>query len=131
MPVDQPILIVSQGGGTIKSSLGVFVAMCWAGCGIGKNNPSMQEVHDIGPLPRGLYRVGPWEEMHPGLGPMVAHLEMVSGESFGRSGFYFHGPANDPAKYGQESHGCVVVAHAGREIVKSFAPEGSLIQVVG
>jgi hypothetical protein len=60
---------------------------------------------------------------------MVAHLEQIDGDTFGRSGFYFHGPANDPAKYGQESHGCIVVPRAGREIVKSFAPEGSVVQV--
>ena len=65
----------------------------------------------------------------PGLGPLVAHLEQVQGDSFGRSGFYFHGPSMDPAHMGQESKGCIVVQHASREKVKQAAPDGSYVQV--
>ena len=73
--------------------------------------------------------MGEWEEKHPGLGPMVAHLEQIEGETFGRNGFYFHGPSSDAAHYGQESMGCIVVPRSGREKVKQAAPEGSLLLV--
>ena len=129
MPVD-PTLIYHQATGEIATNDGGFVAFGWAGNGLGKNNADMQEVHDVGPLPRGSYRVGPWEAQHPDLGPLVAHLEQIEGETFGRSGFYFHGPAMDAAKHGQESKGCIVVPHSWRVIVQSKAPEGSIVQVV-
>lgn len=124
-----PVLFYHQASGLLQTPQGQFVALGWAGNHAGKNNPSMESVHDIGPLPRGLYRVGPWEDQHPGLGPLVAHLEQVQGDSFGRSGFYFHGPSMDPAHMGQESKGCIVVQHASREKVKQAAPDGSYVQV--
>ncbi len=108
----------------------MYVALGWAGHGEGKNNPAMQSVKNTGPLPQGLYRVGPWEDQHPGLGPIVASLIQVDGETFGRSAFYFHGPALDTTKFGQESKGCIVVPRAGRLKVKEKAPEGSIVQVV-
>jgi hypothetical protein len=61
---------------------------------------------------------------------MVAHLEQISGETYGRSGFFFHGPAQNVMAYGQESEGCVVAPHAGRMAIKAIAPEGSIIEVV-
>ncbi len=109
---------------------GTFVALGWAGNGLGKNNPSWQHQKNEGPLPRGIYEVGPWEDEHAGLGPFVASLKQIQGETYGRSGFYFHGPAMDSAKFGQESRGCIVVPRAGRLKVKELTPPGSLIEVV-
>lgn len=117
------ILNYSQSTGTWTKDGGAVIAHGWAGNHEGKNNPEMQHVHSVGPLPRGLYKVGPWEEMHPGLGPIVAHLEQVEGETFGRSAFYIHGPAQDPAHYGQESKGCTVVPHAERVGIRALNPD--------
>lgn len=86
----------------------------------GKNNHLMQDVPNVGPLPCGVYRFGPWamskEESaklgypaHLGVG--IARLTQIAGESYGRDGFFVHGPAMDPAKHGQESRGCPVVEH--------------------
>ena len=125
-----PALVYYQSTGEIKDPTGALVTTGWAGKGIGKNNPKLQDEVGIGPLPQGLYRVGEWEPMRPGLGPMVARLVQIEGETFGRSGFYFHGAATDPLHYGQESKGCIVVNHVGRVQVKLHAPEGSLVRVV-
>ena len=73
-------LTYSQSTGNLFDEAGDFVALGWAGNGEGKNNPEMESTHNVGPLPRGLYQVGPWEATHPGLGPMVARLIMVSGK---------------------------------------------------
>ena len=113
----------SQSTGYISTDSGALIARGWAGNGDGKNNPSMQEVHNAGPLPRGVYKVGPWEENHPGLGPLVAHLEQIEGDTFGRSPFYIHGPAVDPAKYGQESRGCIVIPRDMRMAVRARNPD--------
>jgi hypothetical protein len=112
----------SQTTGHLTKDSGEFIAEGWAGNGKGKNNPSMQNAKSVGPLPRGIYQVGPWEELHTGLGPLVAHLTMISGESFGRDAFYIHGPAVDPSHYGQESKGCIVIPREGRKCVKCLNP---------
>lgn len=113
----------SQSTGIIRSEDGGLVAFGWAGHGEGKNNPALQASRALGPLPQGLYTVGPWEDVHPGLGPIVARLIQVEGETFGRDAFYIHGPAVSLDKYGQESKGCIVVPRAGRLKVKALDPE--------
>lgn len=113
----------SQSTGNITTDSGALVAKGWAGNGDGKNNPNMQSVHNVGPLPQGVYRVDPWEENHGGLGPIVAHLEQISGETFGRSAFYIHGPSMDKAHYGQESKGCIVIPRDQRLAVRARKPD--------
>lgn len=87
----------------------------------GKNNPLMQRVHNIGPLPQGFYTLGPWEDHHEGLGPLVAPLVPDGDtEMYGRNGFYCHGPSFDVAKQGNESRGCVVTWHNVRQHIKDL-----------
>lgn len=78
----------------------------------GKNNPSAQQVHDIGPLPQGLYTIGPLENV-PGLGVDVMPLfPNPKNQMFGRSGFFIHDDlVNAP---GTASHGCIVLYHQVR-----------------
>ena len=73
----------------------------------GKNNPSAEAVHDIGPLPRGLYTIGPLENV-PGLGVDVMPLwPSLKNTMWGRSGFFIHDDlVNAP---GTASHGCIVL----------------------
>ena len=113
----------SQSTGVVSTDSGAIVGKGWAGNGEGKNNPAMQEVHSVGPLPRGVYSVGQWEENHPGLGPIVAHLTQIQGDAFGRDAFYIHGPAVNPSKYGQESKGCIVLPREYRLAVKARNPD--------
>ena len=77
-----------------------------SGNGAGLNNPMMQTEHNVGPLPRGRYTFGPWQDSHTHLGPNVSALTPrpdASG-SFdwlsGRGGFYCHGP--------EFSEGCII-----------------------
>ena len=116
-----------QAGGLMTDPDGREVAQGWAGNHEGKNNPAKQAVHDLGPLPQGLYKVGQWQD-HPHLGHMVSHLEQIEGETYGRDGFFIHGASKDPEKLGQESKGCIVIPYQARLKVKEFSP--SFIQVV-
>ena len=111
-------LTFSQSSGIITDDYGTYVAMGWAGNHAGKCNPKMQDIHNVGPLPAGLYKIGPWEEHHDHLGPFVASLTQISGETYGRDSFYIHGPDKDPKNFGQESKGCIVVPRPGRENIK-------------
>jgi len=72
----------------------------------------MQDVRNVGPLPRGFYTIGAWSmDPRPGelakLGPVTAELDPDPGnETFGRSGFFIHGP--------EFSEGCIVLPHGVR-----------------
>lgn len=94
----------------------------WAGCGLGKNNPEMQHVRMIGPLPRGRYRIGAPELASTGAYSLRLH-PCPETEMFGRDGFLIHGPAVDASKRGQESHGCPIMHRICREQVVRLGVE--------
>ena len=81
----------------------------YSGNGPGKNNPAMENVPDVGPLPRGKYHIGTAYH-HPEIGPLTMNLEPdEANEMFGRGAFRIHGDSlHDP---GNASHGCIVQRH--------------------
>ena len=85
----------------------------YAGAGDGKNNPAMQDVQNVGPIPRGLYTIGdPCDtESH---GPYVLDLTPdAENEMFGRSAFLIHG--DSVSKPGTASRGCIILPRKVRE----------------
>ena len=92
----------------------------WAGNGRGKNNPKMENVKGVGPLPRGWYSIGePFK--HPTTGPFSMRLTPdPETDMHGRDGFLIHGPAMDANKLGNESHGCIVAARNVREKIHAL-----------
>lgn len=127
------VFVWIQDEGVMLDDAGNEVAEGWAGHGAGRNNPAMQPVHEVGPLPQGLYDVGPWGDAssvlgYPAhLGPFIARLTQVEGETFGRDGFYIHGPGGaDPT---QSSKGCVEIMRVQRLQVMAMRPDQ--LRVVG
>jgi len=116
----------SQTLGVVTDNDGGFIAKGWAGKGEGKNNPAMQHIHCVGPLPQGVYKMSPWSADgvkmpgHESVGPMVTMLTQISGETYEREGFFIHGPAVGRASYGQESKGCIVIPHNQRLVVRAL-----------
>ena len=102
----------------ILSRDGAPVAACYSGFGEGKNNGALQQVHDIGPIPRGHWAIGDPEcvtEIGPH-GPFVLPLRAREGtETYGRLGFLIHGDSVQHA--GQASHGCIIVDRHTREAI--------------
>jgi type VI secretion system (T6SS) effector TldE1-like protein len=86
---------------------GELVATGYAGMPpLGKNNPAMQNVRDIGPLPQGLYTIGDNRD-DPKMGHFVMPLRPdPANRMFGRAGFYIHG--DSAAHPGAASEGCIV-----------------------
>src|SRR5882762_4348724 len=88
---------------------GVFVGAGYSGHdnGVqnGINNPDLENVHDVGPIPRGNYTIQPFFDDTGGKGPIVAHLDPEPGtEVFARSGFMIHGDNSTGNR--SASHGC-------------------------
>lgn len=99
----------SQSTGDLSDGGGFIVATGYSGHGPGLDNPAMQAVADVGPIPVGFYSLGAPID-HPKLGPFAIPLIPHDGnEMFGRSGFYCHG--DDIHHVGEEiaSHGCIVL----------------------
>lgn len=89
-----------------------FNAVGYAGRELGRNNPLMQRVKGVGPLPRGNYKVA-HPIRHPRLGPVAFPLEpSPDTDTFGRSGFFIHG---DNAR-GNASHGCIILPRHVRDL---------------
>lgn len=84
-----------------------WVCNGYSGHGKGVNNPDMQDVPDVGPIPSGTYAIGQTEDSIK-LGPHVHAVTPLPGtRTYGRSGFYIHGDSMEHP--GMASHGCVIV----------------------
>ena len=105
---------------------GLHVALGYSGFEVGKNNPELEDVEDVGPIPVGTYGIGsPRDTVTHG--PFVLPLKPDLGnEMFGRSAFLIHGDSVvDP---GTASRGCIVVSRAVR---KQVAASGdAVLQVI-
>lgn len=78
----------------------------------GKNNPDAQDQHDVGPLPRGRYTIGPAYQS-PKCGPLTMNLEPdPANQMFGRNAFRIHG--DSVAAPGTASDGCIIQNHNTR-----------------
>lgn len=92
---------------------GEFQGTGYSGAGEGRNNPAMQSVPNVGPIPQGIYAIGPAYH-DPHLGPIVMHLDAQAGtEEFERSLFRIHGN-NKP---NDASHGCIILGPAIRATI--------------
>ena len=81
--------------------------------GGGKNDPRKQCEQDIGPIPRGLYKIGP-----PGPGPSPYSLRLTpdpSNDMCGRSNFLIHG--DSISHPGNASEGCIILSRSEREAI--------------
>ena len=97
------------------SSNGELLESLTADAGVGLNNPALQDVANVGPLPQGSYRIGaPYTD--PTRGPLVMHLVPAAANlMFGRAGFLIHG---DNAQLNHTaSEGCIVLARTFREVI--------------
>lgn len=91
----------------------IRIGMGYSGRGEGKNNPKMQAVPEVGPIPQGRYRIGPMfdSDTH---GPHCMRLTPESGtETFGRCGFLIHG--DSIIHPGFASGGCIILPRAVRD----------------
>jgi hypothetical protein len=95
---------------------GQLAATGYSGFDGGKNNPAMQAVANVGPIP-----CGEWKIVGPPVnttqhGPYVLQLQPTTEtNTFGRSGFLMHGDSVEAP--GCASRGCIVMARAVREKV--------------
>ena len=92
------------------------VATGYSGFDNGKNNPEMQAVPNLGPIPQGGWTIvgPPFNSTEHG--PYVMRLAPDKNtRTFGRSGFLLHGDSIEAPGCG--SRGCIVMPRTIRELV--------------
>jgi len=109
-----------QATGKMTDPSGELVGIGYSGgdCGTapeGKNNPAMQNVPMVGPIPQGIYTIGP-AYTHSRLGPVTMNLyPSQQNQMFDRDAFRIHG--DNPNHIGESSDGCIVLARDVREMI--------------
>jgi hypothetical protein len=115
----------SQASGWLSRD-GENVAEGYSGAGDGKNNPSMQDVPNVGPIPVGNYTIEKPIDTKTH-GPYVLHLTPDdANEMFGRTAFMIHG--DSVVHPGTASEGCVIMNRTVRE--KIWASGDTMLEVV-
>ena len=123
---DNVMFIYSQSTGKFSRASGEVLGTGYSGHGEGKNNPAMQDVVAVGPIPRGYWRLG--TSYHSvRTGPVTIPLLKLDDkpsddqdQETGRSAFRIHG---DSAKApGEASRGCIILPRPLRETI-AHAPD--------
>lgn len=100
-----------QHGPTPQNTCLDIVERSYAGYGVGRNDPSYQDVANVGPIPVGMYTIqSPRDtEKH---GPFVLPLlPDPKNRMYQRAGFLIHG---DNATH-DASKGCIILSRQARE----------------
>ena len=109
----------SQTSGLIYRN-GIFIYKGYSGIGEGLNNPLFESIKGKGPIPRGDYDIGPGFDAPQGVCTMRL-IPRVFTNTYGRSGFEWHGDLLAfPGKY-LASHGCIITIRSIREMVNQDA----------
>lgn len=107
----------SQSTGQLKRN-GVVVATGYSGAGTttatGRNNPTMQNLHDQGPIPQGQWSMGPAYH-HPHKGPTTMNLTPIGHNALGRTEFRIHG--NNASN--NASQGCIILGPTIRQQISA------------
>lgn len=115
-----------QATGDVLDETNTKAGSGYSGFGEGKNNPDLQHIEGVGPIPRGTYTIGePHYSQH--VGPFAMCLTpSPENEMFGRGDFLIHGDSKEHP--GEASHGCIILPRALRE--KIWASDCHQIEVV-
>lgn len=107
----------SQTAGTLTYG-GALVSRGYSGAGRGKNNPSLQGVQGVGPIPAGRWLIVNRYDSKS-VGPYALTLHALDGQvddvhaPTGRSAFRIHGDSIRAP--GTASRGCIILPRAVRE----------------
>jgi hypothetical protein len=101
-----------QADGTLYDPQGNAVASdAYSGAGVGRNNSAMEQMPNVGPIPRGTYQIE-HSRHSPRTGPVSMNLTPQPGnQMFGRSAFMIHGDNRTHTA----SQGCIILRRDLRE----------------
>lgn len=112
----------SQTTGELRAADGTLLGTGYSGAGEGKNNPAMQAIHDVGPIPQGEWIIGP-PYCDEERGDPTMRLSPQGHNAFDRTGFLIHG---DNATH-TASLGCMIFLQAIRLEIVARRAEGLFV----
>jgi hypothetical protein len=93
---------------------GELVATGYSGQPEAKNDPAREREKNLGPIPKGRWRIALPGFTHAKKGPVCLRLTPLPGTvTYGRDGFLIHGDSK--AAPGTASHGCLIFDRKTRE----------------
>lgn len=115
----------NQTTGSLRDPQGQAVASNgYSGNGQGRNNSAMEQTPNVGPIPRGRYRIG-HARHSTHTGPVSTDLTPQTGtNTFGRSAFLIHG---DNISH-TASNGCIILPRSVREQINSSTDREIVVQ---
>ena len=96
---------------------GRIVGTGYSGAPAGRNMPQMEHVRNVGPIPRGRYRIGNPRNTATH-GPHVMDLTPVGHSALGRTEFLIHGERRSGPP-GAASLGCIILGPAIRNRISA------------
>lgn len=103
---------------------GELIAVGYSGAGAGLNNPDMQHVRNVGPIPAGEWVIGR-EFVHAVKGPVCMRLSPVGHDALGRNGFMIHGDNKNGNK--SASLGCIILSKPIRTLISKSKDAALLV----
>ena len=115
---------------------GSLLALGYSGAGEGKNNPAMQNVAKVGPIPEGRYEIilirdgsGALCDYKGKKAPVLHLMPQEGNQMFGRAGFLIHG--DSVGAPGTASEGCIILPHGARVLMARMVNErDDVLQVI-
>lgn len=103
---------------------GTWAGTGYSGKGAGLNNPAMDSVRDVGPLPVGFYEFG---EVNTEKGPLTIRLNPApTNEMHSRAGFLVHG--DNHLMNHTASEGCIIMPNPQRQEIAEA--KGQTLKVI-
>jgi hypothetical protein len=104
-----------QKTGRMLKNGAIVLATGYSGAAEGKNNPTEENVQNLGPIPEGFYDIEAPEDS-PKHGPYALRLLPDAGNAmYGRSEFLIHGDSIE--RPGAASEGCIIMPHFARQMI--------------
>lgn len=100
---------------------GKLVEIGYSGHGEGLNNSECQAIPDVGPIPVGLYKLGPVRDSIR-VGKLSIDLDPVGHNACGRTALMIHGDNKKLDK--SASHGCIILPRWVRQILANQCKGG-------
>ena len=97
--------IYSQSSGNLWDDRGLMIATGYSGCGEGLNNPALEAVKNVGPIPRGMWVITSLYDSKK-VGPYAIVLEPSGHNALERDYFRMHGDNRHMNK--TASKGCTI-----------------------
>lgn len=108
--------IYVQRTGSIYLPNGKKMGVGYSGNTVGLNNPGAQDKIGVGPVPRGVYTIGPAHTPVDHLGALAMPLiPNKANDMHGRSGFFIHGD-NSHLNH-TASNGCIILSRGFRQSI--------------